>query len=313
MTIIEYFESNGFTSIKQTGRKWADIGAEFELSEDAARKRMARHWGINIEAIEEEKKFEPRILVFDLETAPLSAYVWRLWKQNVNPLNGQLQSEWFLLTYAAKWLFDETMISGKLTKEEALAEDDTRLVQELWNLLNEADIVIAHNGAQFDVPILNGRFLKKGLPPPMPYKVIDTLKTAKKQFNLPSLKLDYIGQYLGLGNKIKTEFELWVNCLKGDDQALLDMEVYNVQDVKLLESVYLTMRPYIQPHPNLGLLITEDIQCCPSCTSTDLKWGGMYTTYTNSYKAFRCNHCGSIGRDRIPQKKHLNLAKPIPV
>lgn len=314
--IIKYFVDNGVTSIDQTPYTWNQLGEMYGITGNAARKRWKKYNRATImtKAVTAPVNgFEPKILVFDLETAPLQAYVWRLWKQNVNPLNGQLQSEWFLLTYSAKWLFDNSIISGKLSKEEVLAEDDTRLVTELWNLLNEADIVIAHNGAQFDVPVLNGRFLKKGLPPPMPYKIIDTLRTAKKQFSLPSLKLDYIGQYLGLGNKIKTEFELWVNCLKGDEKALNEMEIYNIQDVKLLEDVYLAMRPYIQPHPNLGLYITEDTQCCPSCTSKDLNWQGTFTTYTNSYKAFRCNSCGSIGRDKMPQKKHSNLTKPIPV
>lgn len=320
--LIQYFIENNFKAIRDTGKTWQELGSEFGLTGESARKIIKRSKAILTKKIEltkaiekhvEKNKFQPKILIFDLETAPLRAYVWRLWKQNVHPLNGQLQSEWFLLTYSAKWLFDSKVYSGKLTPEEVTSEDDTRLVKEMWDLFNEADIVIAHNGIQFDVPMMNGRFLKKNLPPPLPYKIIDTKKVAAKQFNLPSNKLDYIAQFLGLGRKIDTDFELWVNCLKGDTKALSDMELYNIQDVRILEDVYLALRPYIQPHPNLGLYITEDTECCPSCTSTELKWEGNYTTYSNTYKAFRCNHCGSIGRSKTPEKKHSNLTKPCPI
>lgn len=310
--IIKYFLDEGINSIEDSPYTWNELGDQFGISGNAARKTMSRFWKKNPTLKHKPKNFKPKVLLFDLETAPLSAYVWRLWKQNVNPIGGQLRSEWFLLTYSAKWLFEPEMISGKLTKEEVIAEDDYRLVQELWNLLNEADVVIAHYGKGFDIPMINGRFLKHGLKPPMPYKVIDTKLHASKQFALPSYKLDYLGEYLGLGNKIKTEFELWVNCLKGNEEALLKMSKYNDQDVYLLEDVYLAIRPYIQPHPNLGLYIEEDIECCPSCTSTNLSWEGKYVTTANTYNAFRCNDCGSVGRSRLTNMKRPNSTRAIP-
>lgn len=323
--VVEFFKTNTYSCIKDTGMTWDEVGSKFNISGEAARSQWRNYKPDDVvensrfisKSIQKCKQTEteglPKILVFDLETAPLRAYVWRLWKQNVNPTNGQLQSEWFLLTYAAKWLFDDKVICGKLTPEEVSKEDDSRLLRDMWDLLNEADIIIAHNGMNFDVPIINGRFIKHGMLPPMPYKVIDTLRHVQKQFNLPSNKLDYIGQYLGLGCKIKTDFDLWVRCLQGDNAALSEMEIYNIQDVKLLEDVYLTIRPYIQPHPNLGLYIASDVQCCPSCMSKNLVWQGHFTTYANTYKAFRCNDCGSIGRSREGLHKRKNLLKPIPV
>ena len=87
----------------------------------------------------------PKVLVFDIETAPLKAYTFRIWKENINPHNGQLRSEWFMLTWSAKWLFDNNIMSDKLTSKEALAEDDRRIVKTMWKLLDEADVVIGHN------------------------------------------------------------------------------------------------------------------------------------------------------------------------
>lgn len=306
--VINFFVTNNYENISHTGLTWQELGDMFGISAEAARSQ----WRNRKEDVKEKEERRPKVLVFDIETAPLRAYVWRLWKQNINPTNGQLRSEWFLLTYAAKWLLEDEVISGSLTPEEVAKEDDSRLLVDMWNLLNEADIVIAHNGVNFDCAILNGRFLKYGLHPPMPYKVIDTLRHAQKQFNLPSYKLDYLGQYLGIGCKIKTEFDLWINCLNGDKKALEEMRIYNIQDVRLLEDVYLRMRSYIQPHPNLGLYIEDDVECCPSCTSRNLSWAGNFTTYSNTYKAFRCNDCGSIGRSGQSLFKRKNNIKPIP-
>ena len=51
----------------------------------------------------------PKILIFDIETTPLEAYVYQksVWKANIG--HDKVISEWFCLTWAAKWLFsDET-------------------------------------------------------------------------------------------------------------------------------------------------------------------------------------------------------------
>jgi hypothetical protein len=60
-------------------------------------KRITRN---NINKITEVRK--PKILIFDLETSPLLAYVWRMWDQNISL--DALISEWFLLSYSCKWL-----------------------------------------------------------------------------------------------------------------------------------------------------------------------------------------------------------------
>lgn len=257
----------------------------------------------------------PKILIFDLETAPLRAYVWRLWKENVNPVNGQLQSQWFMLSWSAKWLFEERVMSDVLTPDEVLNEDDSRLTKSIYELINEADIVISHNAHYFDIPILNTRFLLNGLRPPKPYIIIDTLREAKKHFKFESNKLDYLGKILGLGQKIATSFSLWENCLKGDKESLDYMVKYNEQDVLLLEDVYLALRPYIKSHPNLNLYIDLDVERCPTCLSDNLEWDSVYVTSANRYHAFRCGACGSVGRSRLSnldkdRKKSLTLSVP---
>lgn len=261
-------------------------------------------------------KHHAKILVFDIETAPILAYVWSAWNQNIGYNLDMLLDDWFMLTWSAKWLFEDKVLSAKLTSKEAKDQDDSRITKLIWELFNEADIVIAHNALKFDNKKLNARFLKNGLPPPLPYQTIDTLAHARKRFAITSNKLDYIGKFLGVGRKIDTGgFDLWKRCMNGDSEALLDMEKYNIQDVKLLEDVYLALRPYIQPHPNIGLYIEDNIECCPSCGSSSLQWDGTYATYANLFDSFRCNDCGSIGRSRKTsidkdQKRFLTMSTP---
>jgi predicted RNA-binding Zn-ribbon protein involved in translation (DUF1610 family) len=95
------------------------------------------------------------------------------------------------------------------------------------------------------------------------------------------------------------------------------MQKYCDQDVLCLEQVYLKLRPYIQPHPNVGLYITDNVHSCPSCGSHDLDWNKdkVYTTNSNQYHAFRCNSCGSLGRSRTSvlkakDKTNLTVSNP---
>jgi DNA polymerase elongation subunit (family B) len=251
-----------------------------------------------------------KVLILDIETAPISAYVWGIWQQNVG--THQIQSDWFCLTWAAKWLFEDKVYSAKLRPKEVQNQDDKRIMQGIWALVNEADIVIAHNGQKFDMPRLNSRFIINGLQPPLPYQIIDTLLHIRRQFGFTSNKLDYVNKLLNLERKKETSFELWERCMKGNADALLEMETYNVQDVRILEETYLQIRPWIKPHPNMGLFILDETeQRCPSCGSSELQeQGKCYNTSANIYELMRCNNCNSISRKRlgaatIKQKRHL--------
>ena len=292
--------SDEFNKHTEIAKEYAKI-KNIKYSDTIRRKVSYFNNGQKIVSEEKKQRTSPaKILVYDIETAPLLAYVWRLWKQNVNHKNGMLQSRsWFMLTWSAKWLFEDKVMCGKLTGEEALKQDDKRIVKSLWDLFNEADIIVAHNGRKFDNRQMNARFLFHQIPPPTPYQTIDTLQHSKKKFDIPSHSLEFIGNFMGLGGKIDTGgFSLWEKCMKGEQSALDEMEKYNIKDVLLLEEVYLRLRPFINPHPNIGLFIKENVQSCPSCGSEYLDWNGTYSTYANSFDSFRCKSCGSIGRSR---------------
>jgi len=245
-----------------------------------------------------------KILTIDIETSPNIAYVWGLWKQNVG-LN-MLKDRTYVMSYAAKWLG-----SDKVLYEENRHGDDRDLIQSLIDLLDSADIVIAHNANKFDLPTINARAVEHGIKPPSPYKVVDTLSVAKKHFRFTSNKLEFIADALGCAPKLKHQhfpgFELWLQCLKQNDKAWKEMKEYNVQDVLTLEEVYLKLRPWIKNHPNIGVLDEQDVPVCPKCGGRHINYRGYVTTNVSKFRKFVCMDCGGWGRTRYnelaPEKR----------
>lgn len=240
-----------------------------------------------------------KILIVDIETAPIKAYVWGIWQQDVN-IKGII-SDWYMLSWSAKWLGSNDVMSAVLTKDEVLSENDFNIVIKLWHLLDEADIVVAHNGNKFDIPRMNSRFLYHNLMPPTPYKQIDTKVVSKSIFGESSNKLEYLARKFGFDGKLDTTFELWSDCLAGDEESLKKMELYNRNDVVVLENVYLKMRPYMKGHPNVDMYSDTNHIRCTTCGSNDVQEleNKYYYTQAVRYKLYRCNSCKTTFRSKM--------------
>lgn len=231
---------------------------------------------------------EGEILLIDIETAPSLGYVWGKWQQDVI----EFDRGWYVMCFAAKWLSEEGFVCAlpdfKLYKQDQ--ENDSRLIKEIWRLLDEADIVITHNGKQFDHKKINARFLVHGLPPPSPYRIVDTKIEVKRYFGFTSNKLDDLGQELGLGRKLKhTGFDMWKGCMSNDAKSWELMRKYNLQDIVLLEKVYLKLRPWMKTHPvmtNYG-----GSSGCSKCGSRNLTKQGLYHNQTTKYQQVKCKDC----------------------
>jgi DNA polymerase elongation subunit (family B) len=232
-----------------------------------------------------------KIALLDIETAPNLGWVWGKWEQNVI----DFKEYWYMLSFSTKWLGEKETKTYKLPDFRGYAshkEDDSKLVTKLWGVLDEADIIIAHNGDKFDIKKSNARFISHGLQPPSPYKTIDTLKIARRNFAFTSNKLDDLGHYLGVGRKLPhTGARLWLDCMRGVPEAWTKMAKYNAQDVNLLERVYLKLRPWTSTHPDLSSYSKKNE--CPTCGGTNLQHRGHNVTKTGRRDRFQCMDCGS--------------------
>ena len=304
--------------VKTTEKSNAEIHEFLIDSGMPCTKRTVRRYANPIRArlTGETKEDLPKILLFDIETAPMEVFVWSLWQKYIG--KEAIIKDISILSWAAKWLFDPTMMSESVAAEEAANRKDGSVLASIWKLLDAADIVIAHNGAKFDARILNTRFALAGYKPPMPYRMIDTLRVARQNFQLSSYSLDYINRLFSLTPKRETNFELWRRCVGGDEHALNEMREYNEIDVVALEECYLELRPWIKSHPNVALFISTDKEVCTNCGSADLEWRGNYYTPAGRFKAFRCLNpkCGAIGRSRYSdltteerKRLHLSIAR----
>lgn len=209
------------------------------------------------------KKEGPKILIYDIETSPELGYVWGRFKQFLAPV--QVKQRSFLLTWSAKWVGEEKVMADAIPNYREAPQggykeqDDFEVVSSIWRLLDECDVAVAHNGLRFDFPYLNSRFAYHGLGMPSPYKAVDTCKIAKKYFRFPANSLKELGIYFGIETpKLDTNFQLWIDCMEGSKEAWEYMLEYNVYDVKLLEEVYMKVRPYDKAAPNLGLYYSGD-------------------------------------------------------
>ncbi|CAB3798789.1 ribonuclease H-like domain-containing protein [Pararobbsia alpina] len=246
---------------------------------------------------------KPRILFLDIETSPVLGYVWSLWKQNVG-LN-QIKEEWCILSYCAKWMGDPRVIYHDNSRQRN-KEDDTRIIKRLWRMLDQADIVVAHNGKSFDVRKIQARFLLLGMPPPAPFKIVDTLLETRKHFAMTSAKLEFLTDKLCVIHKKKKHakfpgFELWRECLKGNPEAWAEMKEYNVEDVLSLEELYLILLPWMQGHPNVGNYDKKagDGPKCPHCGSGNVQRKGLRFTQVGQYPRYHCQACGAWSRGRL--------------
>jgi hypothetical protein len=250
----------------------------------------------------------PKVLVFDIETLPLEVFSWGLNKQFISHDN--IIKEWCVLSWSAKWLMGDEIFGDCLTSDEAVNRDDERIINSVWDAIDQADVLVAHNGRRFDIRKLNARFIWHELQPPSPFEMIDTYKDSVAQFAFTSFKQDYMTKFFKLNEKLDTDFKLWIRCANGEQEALDKMYKYNRHDVMGLEDLYLKLRPWMTRHPSMNLYY-DDMQDerCPRCGSVDTEpINKKYHTMAGTYQTYRCGNCGGLARlgkngTRKPSKK----------
>ena len=234
-----------------------------------------------------------RILKIDIEAAPAKAYIWDL-KTRYVPLQ-HVAEDGYVLCFAFQWMDeDDIYLSTRWDHGEE------GMIQQAWELLDEADAVIHYNGNNYDVPRLNTEFLRYRMGPPSPAHHIDLYRTVQQNFRVLSRSMNHMLHILDMESKIEHKgMELWTNCMAGvkEDQKL--MEEYNVQDVNVLGDLYMELRPWIKQHPNTALWMpTGSKKLCPICGSSNLKTKSYKRTKVLTYRQYHCQDCGSYPRER---------------
>ena len=205
-------------------------------------------------------------LFFDIETSPNIGLFWEAgYKKNIDYSN--IIKERAIICICYKW--EDSKEVGFLTWDSK--QCDKKMLQKFIEICNQADELVGHNGDKFDLAWIRTRCLFHKISMFPVYTTIDTLKLSRSKFKFNSNKLDYIAKYLGMGEKIKTEFGLWkAIVLNKDKEAMAKMVKYCQQDVKLLEKVYKELSTHIFAKTHYGVIFGEDRGSCPECGSDDI-------------------------------------------
>lgn len=225
-----------------------------------------------------------RLLTIDIETRPITAYTWGIRDQNIG-IN-QILDAGGILCFAAKFHGER-----KVHFSAEWEDGERKMLRKARDLLDEADAVLGWNSDRFDTRWLNGQFAKHGMNRPSPYTKVDVMKSARHFLCLPSYKLDFVAQFLGVGQKVRTGgFDLWTDVLNGDAKARALMRRYNIADTKLTEAVFDRLRQngWVKGLPNHAI---DGGHVCPHCGSDRLQARGFNHSKTRRYQRWQCREC----------------------
>lgn len=231
----------------------------------------------------------PKILFLDIETYAMTLSGWGLFNQNFSL--DQITEDWSLLSFCAKFAGEDDIYyqaSDEFSEKEML--------QTLWDLMNKADYVCGHNARRFDVKKIFSRMVVNGFDRPSPFRVIDTLDSAKRTFGMTSNKLAYLTQLL-CKEHVKSDhgkfsgFSLWKECAMGNKEAFDELKKYTILDVLSLEELYYVLQRWDNKLPvfsvHYNVIDNKDWESC-----------GLVFSNLGKYECFRNKKTGQYRRSR---------------
>lgn len=233
-----------------------------------------------------------KILFLDIETSIPKVYTYGLYDQNISIANVIEHPR--MIAFTAKWLGKKRIYAFS---EYHQSRKD--MLQELWELLDESDLVIGWNSKNFDIKWIQGEFMVEGMAPPAPFKQLDLMQEVKRNARFLSNKLSYVSQRLLEDDKI--DYSMAAMWIKVDNPDTPEAERkkewdamirYARKDTALLEPLYKELLPWLKlPHP-----VSTGENKCRNCGGFNLQSRGKAVTLNGSYSRLQCTSCGKWQR-----------------
>lgn len=235
------------------------------------------------------KKSKDKIWLFDLETSELAG------------------NRGHILCAVGKWLNSPDVYTWNIYDVDGYSDppmhktmrNDGPMVEELVEKCAEADAVCAYYGGynKFDVPYLNTRAMAHGLKPCPPVTVIDPYTTAKSCLRLARNNMDSVGKLLGCKmEKYHLPWDDWIKARYHAPKSMEKLLQYCINDVLVLEEIYLKLRPLIRNHPTMYIDTADgkEVKTCKVCGSSDtIKYGKRMTKCFMVHRR-QCKSCGHV-------------------
>jgi DNA polymerase elongation subunit (family B) len=226
-----------------------------------------------------------RILYFDIETTDLNASFGEVisfgyqWDHENKPKNINMYDykDW-----------------DKLPVEKR----DLYLLEDVAEIMSQADIIVGHYSMRFDFPFLQTRSMMHGLAPlPRPLHV-DTWMIARKQMKFGSNRLKNLSEAMNCDeNKSSVPIFVWRRAKAHDLDAMKIISAYNLQDVRTQVDLSRKLFP-LAKLPNRNVIEGTLLLKCSGCGGFSFTKRGYQHTNLYSYARLQCKDCGSWTRER---------------
>jgi len=236
-----------------------------------------------------------KVLIYDIETTYFLARTWRI-GHKLTLSHDQIYEDFLggrskIICVAYKWAHEKTI---HLLDSGLKFEKEAKLIKDFDAIVGEADVVLAHNGDHFDQKHFNTARLMHRLPPVLWPSSEDTLKVLRKNFNLPSNRLDYVSKRLTGRGKADVSYSDWINIVEHQCQKSRDkMFKYCKRDVQALDDIAKIILPYVTTTISRAITRADPLTCSnPVCTAPNIIKYGLMTTLRGKFQKYRCTSCG---------------------
>lgn len=290
--------------MKNTPRKKLQkkLSKRFDVSARTIRK-WAKKLGVGV--MTQNITNPAKVMVYDIETSRVRAWVWWTGKQYVAPQ--QLIDEPKIITVSWKWLGDEQIHYLEWDKNHS----DEALMKDFLKEYNKADLLIGYNNDRFDNRWINARAMKYGFDVNTHVRSFDIMKEEKRLFRVPSYSMDYMTKYSNVVHKQGHEgIRMWEMIQTGTSEQqreYLDKMIdYNMGDIAATEELYIRMKPYFGHKMHFGVLWGGEKFSCPDTGSTNVEFYKRTVTPAGTIQIImKSNETGT--KYKITNKQYMNF------
>lgn len=245
-----------------------------------------------------DAEYELKILLIDLEVSFAEYYAYPQKYAQFLPARN-IKRRQFVPCASWKWHNEVSVQLASVLDDKSKFKknyrDDSGVAKTLHKLMEKADVVVAHNGDNFDIKHINTLFIKHGLQPVPKKKSIDTLKIARQNFRFEGNGLNDLLAFFGYPAKSRTPN--WIKVAEGCEREIERTGKYCKVDVKRLEKIYVKLRPFLKRHPNVRKY--KAISNCDCCRSRRLINKGREFDGYNFFYRIQCKECGHNNRASV--------------
>ena len=153
-----------------------------------------------------------------------------------------------IISSAIKTMGGKTVVhTNKMLGIDGL--DDRKILTQVRDELNKADLVVGFYHLNFDLPFINTRLLKYEEPLIQPKLQVDLYRVVKRfKFLTDRRNMDTVAKFLGIPlKKTHIDWEKWRQAaINGDKAAIKAIVHHNVIDVRVTELIFYRIKGLIK-------------------------------------------------------------------